>query len=146
MRFHPLALPGAFLIEPEPRHDERGFFARTWCRDEMAGHGIHAEWTQCNVSFNKKRGTLRGLQFSLKNRTETVRFIARDYKLQEPIADKVYASLLPAMSENGLATDRGLKVMVETLGTAVGKNVDFPPERLVDYSLLREVQKEMGLP
>ena len=92
------------------------------------------------------RGTLRGLQFSLKNRTETVRFIARDYKLQEPIADKVYASLLPAMSENGLATDRGLKVIVETLGTAVGKNVDFPPERLVDYSLLREVQKEMGLP
>jgi len=48
------------------------------------------------------RGTLRGLQFTLKNRGETVRFIAKDYKLQEPIADKVYASLLPAMSENGL--------------------------------------------
>jgi ABC-type nitrate/sulfonate/bicarbonate transport system substrate-binding protein len=91
------------------------------------------------------RGTLRGLQFSLKSRAETVRFIARDYKLQEPIADKVYASLLPAMSENGLATDKGLKVMIETLGTAVGKNVDFPPERLVDYTLLREVQKELGV-
>jgi hypothetical protein len=49
------------------------------------------------------------------------------------------------MSENGLATDKGLKVMVETLGTAVGKNVDFPPERLVDYTLLREVQKELGV-
>ena len=49
------------------------------------------------------------------------------------------------MSENGLATDKGLKVMVETLGTAVGKNVDFPPERLVDYTLLKEVQKEMGI-
>jgi ABC-type nitrate/sulfonate/bicarbonate transport system substrate-binding protein len=91
------------------------------------------------------RGTLRGLQFSLKNRAETVRFIAKDYKLQESIADKVYASLLPAMSENGLATDRGLKVMVETLGTAVGKNADFPPDRLVDYSLLREVQKELAI-
>jgi ABC-type nitrate/sulfonate/bicarbonate transport system substrate-binding protein len=91
------------------------------------------------------RGTLRGLRFTLKNRVDTARFIARDYKLQDAVADKVYASLLPAMSENGLATDKGLKVMVETLGTAVGKNVDFPPERLVDYTLLREVQKELGV-
>ena len=49
------------------------------------------------------------------------------------------------MSENGLATDKGLRVMIETLGTAVGKNVDFPPERLVDYTLLREAQKELGV-
>jgi NitT/TauT family transport system substrate-binding protein len=91
------------------------------------------------------RGTLRALQFTLKNRAETARFIARDYKLQDTVADKVYASLLPAMSENGLATDKGLKVMIETLGTAVGKNVDFPVERLIDYSLLKEVQKELGL-
>jgi len=91
------------------------------------------------------RGTLRVLQFTLKNRAETARFIARDYKLQDTVADKVYASLLPAMSENGLATDKGLKVMIETLGTAVGKNVDFPVERLIDYSLLKEVQKELGL-
>lgn len=92
------------------------------------------------------RGTLRGLQFTLKNRAETVRFIAKDYKLQDAVADKVYTSLLPAMSENGLASDRGLKVMVETLGAAVGKQVDFPPERLVDYTLLKEVQKELGIP
>lgn len=92
------------------------------------------------------RGTLRGLQFTLKNRAETVRFIAKDYKLQDAVADKVYGSLLPAMSENGLASDKGLKVMVETLGTAVGKQVDFPPERLVDYTLLKEVQKEQGIP
>jgi len=91
------------------------------------------------------RGTLRGLRFTLKNRVDTARFIAKDYKLQDAVADKVYAALLPAMSENGLATDKGLKVMVETLGTAVGKNVDFPPERLVDYTLLREVQKELGV-
>ena len=91
------------------------------------------------------RGTLRGLQFTLKNRADTVRFIAKDYKLQETVADKVYTSLLPAMSENGLATDKGLRNMIETLGTAVGKNVDFPPERLVDYTLLKEAQKELGI-
>jgi len=61
------------------------------------------------------------------------------------VAEKVYASLLPAMSENGLATDKGLKMMIETLGTAVGKNVDFPPERLIDYTLLNEVQKELAV-
>ena len=49
------------------------------------------------------------------------------------------------MSENGLATEKGLKIMIDTLGTALGKNVDFPPERLVDYTLLREVQKELGI-
>ena len=91
------------------------------------------------------RGTLRGLQLTLKNRAETVRFIAKDYKLQEVLADQVYASLLPALSENGLATEKGLRVMIETLGTAVGKNVDFPPQRLVDYTLLKEVQQELGI-
>jgi ABC-type nitrate/sulfonate/bicarbonate transport system substrate-binding protein len=91
------------------------------------------------------RGTLRSLQLTLNNRAETVRFIAKDYKLQESVADRVYTSLLPAMSENGLATDKGLKVMIDTLGTALGKNVDFPPDRLVDYTLLREVQKELGI-
>lgn len=91
------------------------------------------------------RGTLRGLQLTLKNRAETVRFIAKDYKLQEEVADQVYVSLLPALSENGLATDKGLKVMIETLGTAVGKNVEFPPQRLVDYTLLKEVQQELGI-
>ena len=85
------------------------------------------------------------MQFTLENRAETARFIAKDYKLQDAVADKVYSSLLPAMSENGLATDKGLKVMIETLGTAVGKNVDFPPERLIDYTLLKEVQKELGI-
>jgi ABC-type nitrate/sulfonate/bicarbonate transport system substrate-binding protein len=63
------------------------------------------------------------------------------------LAMKVYAQSgrLDPESDNGLATDKGLKVMVETLGTAVGKNVDFPPERLVDYTLLKEVQKELGM-
>jgi dTDP-4-dehydrorhamnose 3,5-epimerase len=65
VRFQELPLPGAFLIEPERKADERGFFARTWCRREFAAHGIRADWVQCNVSFNKRRGTLRGLHYQL---------------------------------------------------------------------------------
>src|SRR5581483_9904786 len=54
---------GAFLIEPELRKDERGFFARTFCQKEFADHGLDGEVRQCNVSFNRQAGTLRGLHF-----------------------------------------------------------------------------------
>ncbi len=63
MIFTELPLPGAFVIEPERRADERGFFARTWCRREFADHGIVCDWVQCNVSFNRRKGTLRGLHY-----------------------------------------------------------------------------------
>ena len=55
------------------------------------------------------RGTLRGLRFVFDHRAETARFIAKDYNLNEAVADKVYASLLPALSEDGTATEKGLR-------------------------------------
>ena len=91
------------------------------------------------------RGTLRGLRFVFDHRGETARFIAKDYNLSEAVADKVYASLLPALSEDGTATEKGLKVMLEPIGVAMKKEVSVPTWRLIDYGLLREVQKEMGL-
>ena len=63
MRFLPTALPGVLVVEPELREDDRGFFARTWCRDEFASAGIPTGWTQCNVSFNRRAGTLRGMHW-----------------------------------------------------------------------------------
>jgi dTDP-4-dehydrorhamnose 3,5-epimerase len=63
MRFTPLPLAGAMLIDIEPIADERGFFARSWCREEFARHGLEAELAQCNISFNAHPGTLRGLHF-----------------------------------------------------------------------------------
>lgn len=63
MLFRPTKLAGAFLIEPERREDERGFFARTWCEREFAEHGLETRLVQCNISFNKRRGTLRGMHF-----------------------------------------------------------------------------------
>jgi dTDP-4-dehydrorhamnose 3,5-epimerase len=56
-------LRGAFVIEPEPREDERGFFARTWCQQEAEAHGLDPRVVQCNISYNKIRGTLRGLHY-----------------------------------------------------------------------------------
>jgi dTDP-4-dehydrorhamnose 3,5-epimerase len=63
MRFTETKVAGAFLIEPEPIADERGFFARTWCREEFADHGLTPELAQANLSFNHRKGTLRGLHY-----------------------------------------------------------------------------------
>jgi dTDP-4-dehydrorhamnose 3,5-epimerase len=58
-------LPGAFVIEPERRDDERGFFARTFCREEFVARGLNPNVAQCNVSFNKRKGTLRGMHYQV---------------------------------------------------------------------------------
>src|SRR5262245_37545360 len=63
MQFTPLKLAGAFVIEPEVRSDHRGFFARTFCRDEFAATGLVSTFVQCNVSFNYTAGTLRGMHY-----------------------------------------------------------------------------------
>ena len=63
MKFTPTALPGAYLVEIEPLVDERGFFARSWCRREFAEHGLNADLVQCNISYNRAEGTLRGMHY-----------------------------------------------------------------------------------
>ncbi len=61
MIFHETAIPGAFRIELEPQRDERGSFARSFCAREFEAHGLNPRVVQCNVSHNRRRGTLRGL-------------------------------------------------------------------------------------
>ena len=63
MIFVPTPLPGAYLVDLDRRTDDRGFFARTWCRREFAEMGLNSELAQCNVSYNRQRGTLRGMHW-----------------------------------------------------------------------------------
>lgn len=65
MIFIETKLKGAFIIEPEPIEDERGFFARTFCQEEFKAHGLNFRVVQCNISFNKERGTLRGMHYQI---------------------------------------------------------------------------------
>ena len=65
MIFTETRLKGAFIIQPEKLEDERGFFARTWCKREFETHGLNSNLVQCNISFNKKRGTLRGMHYQV---------------------------------------------------------------------------------
>jgi dTDP-4-dehydrorhamnose 3,5-epimerase len=70
MIFRETELRGAFIIEIEPIEDERGFFARTFCRDEFRARGLDAELRQCSLSFNRRRGTLRGLHYQAEPHAE----------------------------------------------------------------------------
>ena len=63
MIFAPTALAGAFVVDLERREDERGFFARSFCQREFEAHGLDPAVVQCNVSCNRRRGTLRGMHW-----------------------------------------------------------------------------------
>ena len=65
MIFTEMQLKGAFLIELQRLEDERGFFARSWCKREFDQHGLRSEFVQCNISFNRRRGTLRGMHYQI---------------------------------------------------------------------------------
>jgi len=64
-------LPGELVIKPEKHSDQRGFFARTFCRQEFEAHGLNPQVAQCSVSFNRCKGTLRGMHYQAAPFAET---------------------------------------------------------------------------
>ncbi len=66
MIFSPTKLKDAYIVEPQKLEDERGFFARTWCENEFRDRGLNPNLVQCNISFNKKKGTLRGMHLQVE--------------------------------------------------------------------------------
>lgn len=71
LKFRELSLKGAFLIELEKIEDERGFFARSWDKEIFEKRGLDSNLVQCNISFNKKKGTVRGMHFQKYPHEET---------------------------------------------------------------------------
>ena len=63
MLYHETTLHGAYLLEPQPAFDERGYFSRVWCSDELVDRGLNATWVQSSISFNEKALTLRGMHY-----------------------------------------------------------------------------------
>lgn len=63
MLFLETKLPGVFEIHIDSKPDERGFFARTWCQREFESQGLNSKLVQCSLSFNRHRGTLRGMHY-----------------------------------------------------------------------------------
>lgn len=71
MIFEKTKLNDAYIIHPKRLEDDRGFFARAWCQKEFEQHGLVSNLAQCNISYNKNRGTLRGMHYQKKPHEET---------------------------------------------------------------------------
>ncbi|HZL14013.1 MAG TPA: dTDP-4-dehydrorhamnose 3,5-epimerase [Verrucomicrobiae bacterium] len=82
MKFSRTSLAELWLIELEPREDERGFFARTFCEKEFAEHGLNTRWPQCNLTLTKKRSAIRGMHFQAEPKPEI--------KLVRCVAGKIF--------------------------------------------------------
>jgi len=78
MQFHPTTLSAVWLIELEPREDERGFLARTYCEEEFGNRGLGIHWPQCNLTLTRRRGMIRGLHYQAdpKSEAKLIRCIA----------------------------------------------------------------------
>jgi len=124
MRFTPTPLAGAYLIDVEPVADDRGLFARTWCRREMEARGLDAGLVQCSVSFNKKRGTLRGMHFQASPDEEikivrctrgAVHDVVLDLRAGSPTFGRWFAADLTADNRSALYVPAGMAHGFQTL-------------------------------
>jgi dTDP-4-dehydrorhamnose 3,5-epimerase len=70
MKFIPASLNGVYVMEVNRLEDERGFFARSFCADEFRNRGFGSRIAQCNISFNRLRGTLRGMHYQVSPKAE----------------------------------------------------------------------------
>jgi dTDP-4-dehydrorhamnose 3,5-epimerase len=117
-------LKGAFIVELEKLEDERGFFARTWCRREFEAHGLNPRLVQCNISFNKKKGALRGMHYQVAPYEEAklvrctrgaIYDVALDLRPQSPTFKQWVAVELTAENRKMLYIPEGMAHGFQTL-------------------------------
>jgi dTDP-4-dehydrorhamnose 3,5-epimerase len=116
MKFRETKISGVFEIHLEPISDDRGFFARAWCKNEFEDHGLDPRVAQCNLSRNKKRGTLRGMHYQAAPFRETklvrctrgsVYDVVLDLRDQSPTFKKWIAVVLKADDGNMVYVPEG---------------------------------------
>jgi dTDP-4-dehydrorhamnose 3,5-epimerase len=116
MIFHQTDLMGVMEVRLDPRTDERGFFARSWCQDEFKVHGLDSALVQCNISFNKRKGTLRGMHYQIAPFEESklvrctsgaIYDVVLDLRRQSPTFKNWIAITLTAQSRNAVYVPEG---------------------------------------
>lgn len=124
MKFVPTKFENAWLIEPDRHEDERGFFARTWCQREFEERGLTADLVQCSVSFNKARGTLRGMHFQAAPNEEaklvrctqgSIFDVIVDVRRQSPTFGEWQSFELSSKNRNALLIPEGFAHGFQTL-------------------------------
>lgn len=124
MKFFATPIAAAKLVEVERHEDERGYFARTWCREEFHAHGIDVDLLQASVSRNRRRGTLRGMHFAHSPSREAklvrcsrgrVHDVILDLRPGSPSFLKHFAVTLDADAHNALYIPQGVAHGFQTL-------------------------------
>ena len=124
MRIAELPIAGAYVVEAEPIHDERGYFARTWSREEFAEHQLETKVEQCSVAHNERRGTVRGMHYQVAPYGETkvvtcivgsVYDVLVDVRPASPTYLRWHAEQLDAASHIGVYVPEGVAHGYQTL-------------------------------
>ena len=124
MQFTETSVAGAYVLDPEPIEDDRGFFARIWCADELERMGLEASIAQCSVSHNRRRGTLRGMHWQRAPHEETkvvrctrgaIHDVIADLRTDSPTRGRWVAVELSASNRRLLYVPRGCAHGFQTL-------------------------------
>lgn len=124
MNFRSTGIQGVFLIEPDRLADDRGYFARTWCRREFEQRGLNPALAQCSASYNRSKGTIRGMHYQAEPHAEAklVRVtrgaaydVALDLRPASPTFGQWFAATLSAGSGTALYVAEGLAHGFQTL-------------------------------
>lgn len=116
MKFSTTKIPAVLEIHIEPHLDERGFFARTWCRREFEAQGLETELVQCSVSFNTRKGTLRGMHYQVPPHAEaklvrcvrgSIYDVVADLRPESPTFKQWVAVVLNAETHNMVYVPKG---------------------------------------
>jgi dTDP-4-dehydrorhamnose 3,5-epimerase len=116
VKFEPASLAGVFLVRLEEMADERGFFARSWCRREFEEHGLDPDVVQCSVSFNHRKGTLRGMHYQAAPHEEaklvrctsgSVYDVIIDLRPSSPTYTRHFGVLLSSLERQALYIPKG---------------------------------------
>ncbi len=124
MLFAETSIKGVYIIDLVRHEDERGFFARSWCQREFEEHGLNPRLVQCNISFNSKRGTLRGMHYQatpfeearlVRCITGAMYDVVIDLRSNSPTFKKWLAIELTANNHRALYIPEGLAHGFQTL-------------------------------
>ena len=116
MVFTETGLPGAFVVDIEPRVDERGLFARSWCRGEFEAHGLDPRLVQCSISRSVSRHTLRGMHYQAAPHAEVklvrctlgaIYDVIIDLRADSPTRGKYFGAELSAANHRALYVPEG---------------------------------------
>jgi dTDP-4-dehydrorhamnose 3,5-epimerase len=134
MIFTATTIDGAFLIRPERFEDERGFFARLYCPNELAARGLDPRIVQRSVSYNRRRGTLRGMHFQVAPHEENKIVSSLTGSIWDVIVDLRRASPTYRRWFGATLTGEGLEALFVPAGCAHGF-ITLADETRVHYEI-----------